>query len=340
MQDLAKARIKLTLWYVLISYGLLALFTWAVLSAESKAFAQVIDLVHSHVRGMVFNVYLQQQIEDFESHFAQWLLLFDVIILIVATAASYFLSGRTLAPIERAMRDQQRFVGDVSHELRTPLASMSMELEAFNRTGKTKLQTESLLASLHEEIKRMSGLVAGLLKIVRLEADHKEAGVRAVIDWTTLISASICLVQSQAVDHKLEIHSNLASEGEVWGNADELKQVMLILLDNAIKYTPAGGWIDVSTRLVGKKCELTVFNSGQGISEVDLIHVFDRFYRGANARDEGNGLGLAIARSIIEAHGGSIAVASQTGVGVTFRVRLARLPIVKTDSPKPEINMD
>lgn len=307
---------------MVISYSLLAVFTVAVISAERQAFAQVIDLVHSHVRGVVFNIYLQQQIEDFEAHFSQWLLLFDAVILILATIASYFLSGRTLAPIERAMQDQERFAADASHELRTPLASMAMEIEAYQRGAKTKSETTAMMSSLQEEIRRMTGMVDGLLKLVRTNEDGRKNLPKERLNWRELVEGCLLLVGSRLVDKHLRVTTDLAEAGSVVGNADELKQVVLILLDNAIKYTPGGGGVRVSTAKVGSKAELVVFNDGVDIPADDLPHIFDRFYRGATAGDEGSGLGLAIARTMVELYGGSIAVASAPGQGVTFRVRL------------------
>lgn len=329
MKAFSAARIKLTLWYMFISYSLLALFTAAVISAERQAFAQVIDLVHSHVRGIVFNVYLQQQIEDFEANFSRWLLLFDSVILIIATAASYFLSGRTLAPIEKVMQEQERFTADMSHELRTPLASMAMELEAYQRSRQSRSETAELVSSLQAEIKRMSGMVSGLMRLARLDQAKAEQISKRddqLVDMRQVVESGLAIVEPLAIERRLRIDSTMSPVGEVLGSPDELLQMVLILLDNAVKYSSGGGIIRI--RLSGQKdqIKLTVFNSGSGISAKDLPLVFNRFYRGQNAGDEGSGLGLAIARHIVELYGGSIAAASQSGKGATFRVLL---PIAK-----------
>lgn len=324
MSSFSTARIKLTLWYMVISYSLLLLFTIAVITAERQAFSQVIDLVHSHVRGIVFNVYLQQQIEEFEQSFSRWLFIFDGLILIVATVASYFLSGRTLKPIEKAMKEQQRFAADVSHELRTPLASMSMEIEAYQRGAKTKTETTELVDSLQQEIKRMSGLVAGLMKLVRLEqSDGQKDLIKQPVEVASLIENCLEAIKLPMQQQKLTLTTKLDETALVIGNPDELKQVMLILFDNAVKYTPKKGQLQVEVAKTKTEVKIIVFNSGPGIAKEDIGHVFDRFYRGANAKgDEGSGLGLAIARYIVEQYGGSIAVASQPDKGATFRILL------------------
>lgn len=329
MKTFNSTRLKLTLWYMLISYSLLILFTIAVISAERQAFAQVIDLVHSHVRGVVFNIYLQQQIEAFESHFSRWLLLFDAIILVLATAASYFLSGRSLAPIVQAMQDQERFAADVSHELRTPLASMAMEIEAYQRGDKNAHTTKQVMASLQEEVKRMTGIVTGLMHLVRLDQvdSTSQLLLQQPVDMSALVSKALESVSRQMTERQLKLKSHIATAMLVKGNPDELRQVVLILLDNALKYTPIKGLIEVDLIQEEEHVRLTVFNSGPGIIESDLSHVFDRFYRGQNVvGDEGSGLGLAIARHIVEQHSGAIAVASQPDHGVTFRVLLPHRP--------------
>jgi signal transduction histidine kinase len=323
MKPFSTARIKLTLWYMLISYVLLGLFTVAVISAEKQAFAQVIDLVHSHVRGVVFNIYLQQQIEDFEQHFSQWLLLFDAAILIVATLASYFLSGRTLKPIEEVMKEREQFTADISHELRTPLASMAMEIEAYQRGRQTKAEATVVMDSLQQEIRRMTDLVSGLMRLVRLEqAENEEPLVMTMVDLSQIVSASMESFKNRLVERQLMLAVELPPRLMVIGNPDELRQVVLILLDNAIKYTPAGGRLEVATARWHDWARLTVFNDGPGIEADDLPLVFNRFYRGRNAGDEGSGLGLAIARQLIEQHKGTVAVASTKDHGVTFRVLL------------------
>lgn len=322
MNSFFQARIKLTLWYMLISYSLLALFTVAVLSAERQAFADVVNLVNSHVRGVVFNIYLQEQINEFESNFARWLFIFDAVILVIATAASYWLSGRTLKPIERAMDDQQRFVADVSHELRTPLAGMSMAIEAYQRGNMTEAEAGDLINDLQADVKRMSGLVSGLLKLVRLESGDKQPSIVERVNFSEVVTDSIESIALAAKRQGLKVTYEIADDACVVGNSDEFRQVVTILLDNAIKYTPKKGAVRLELLKHHHQIKLTVFNSGPGVAADDLPYLFDRFYRGANAGDEGSGLGLAIARYIIEQHKGTIAVASQPNNGVTFRILL------------------
>jgi signal transduction histidine kinase len=322
MTSFNKARLKLTLWYVVISYALLAVFTVAVLSAERQAFGRVIDLVHSNTRGVVFNVYLQQQIADFETSFAQWLIIFDIAILLIAAAVSYFLSGRTLAPIERMMREQDRFLGDISHELRTPLASMAMELEAFQRGGRSKADAMAMTTQLRHEVGRLSGLVTGLMRLARLQheaANSPEKIVPAVVGEA--VNAAISRIEPLMTERRIQLQFTNESTARVTLKDDDLIQLFVILLDNAVKYSPEGEMVTVHLREEGPRCIVSVHNRGGHIASDDLPRVFDRFFRGSGAQAEGSGLGLAIARHLVESGGGSIAVAQQAD-GVVFRVIL------------------
>ena len=319
MKSFSVARLKLTLWYMLISYSLLGLFTFAVISAERQAFAQVIELVHSHVRGVVFNVYLQQQIEQFERHFATWLILFDGVILVAATIASYFLSGRTLEPIERTMKAQEQFVGDVSHELRTPLANMDVRIEAYNRGRRSLREANQTIDVVHSEVARMSSLVDGLLRLVRAEQGRQTNNTEETTDVAQALHESIERFEANIKAKQLTLSMDVAQRSFVKAKEAEVGQVLMILLDNAVKYVPTGGRLAIVLRRV-PDIEFTIFNSGEGIGAEDLPYVFDRFYRGQNAGDEGVGLGLAIARQIVESQRGTVAVASQPDSGVTFKV--------------------
>jgi signal transduction histidine kinase len=265
---------------------------------------------------VVFNVYLQDQIQQFESHFISWLIGFDIVMLVLAALASYFLSGRTLAPIERSLADQERFAADASHELRTPLSNMTMEIEAHQRTHQLDADTAELLQSVQGEINRMRDMVAGLLSLVHADQPHRLDH----LNLSQTITQVIDLMQPRLTDHNLQLDTQLDLQLQIKGQADEVKQILMILLDNAIKYTPRQGHIKITTRLIENEAQLFVFNSGPGINQADLPRVFDRFYRGGNAQLEGSGLGLAIARSLVEKMHGTIAIASEVGHGVTLRL--------------------
>lgn len=236
-----------------------------------------------------------------------------------------------LAALEGAHRhvtavneSQRRFLAEVSHELRTPLTIMLSSLDVLERTGDSDagFVTETL-HSLRTETQRMARMVNQLLMMA---PSSDELPREPVLIGEVVIDA--CR-QTAAVENGASVSwegIHALDDAVVDGTEDRLKQLFLILLDNAVKYTPAGGRIDVSGAIDGRSVTVTVADTGIGIAQKDQSHVFDRFFRSENARSrEGSGLGLAIARHISEQHGGAIHVQSELGGGSRFTVILPRL---------------
>ncbi len=222
---------------------------------------------------------------------------------------------------------QRRFVADASHELRTPLTSLEgmseMLLMGADQGDPNVVQRAA--RSMHAELRRLGRLVGDLLTLSRLDNTTP-------VRFTQLDAGRLAVEvaeQMRPLAEAKEIHLATICPGPamVNGEPDRLKQVMLNLVDNAIRHTPAGGEITVSAMDDPKRGEvrIQVRDTGPGIDPKDLPHIFDRFYRGdaSRARTTGNtGLGLAIARAIVEAHSGSITAESVPGEGATFRVAL------------------
>ncbi len=235
-----------------------------------------------------------------------------------------------LAALEDAHRQlqelnasQRQFLVDVSHELRTPLTIMLSSLDLLARVGRTDPEFQpKALADMRVEANRMARMVSQLLIMAR-----SDAGATVAYE-PVLIADSVADACRQLTSDGRQVSvecSGLERLGDavVNGNPDYLKQLFLILLDNAYKYTPAGGHVTVSGALDRDRVTVTVADTGMGIASEDLPHVFDRFYRAENAKDkEGMGLGLAIARHIAAQHGGSIEVESDVGIGSRFTVSL------------------
>ena len=321
MKTFWHARLRLTLLYVVISYFLLGLFTFAAIRSEQQAFEAIAQVVHSRVRGPIFNVVFERQLSNFEANFTRRLLVFDVLLLLAATAASYFLSGRTLAPIEEMVRKQEAFAADASHELRTPLTTMTLEIDAYRRTHSAmEPEMSTLLISLKEEIGRMTGLASGLLQLVRLNQVDQLA--RSKVDAREIVVQAVASLKDQFKDMNLVVEPSKP----LWvkANREQLRQCVLILLDNAYKYTPKGGWVRVETSKQENKVQVCVFNSGEGIDPEDLPHIFERFYRGVHANASGTGLGLAIARGFMQLQEGDVSVLS-TAVETKFCLEMPAL---------------
>ena len=244
-----------------------------------------------------------------------------------------------VAQLEDAFTRQKRFVADVSHELRTPLTALGGGLEML-LLGANRGDTEAarrLTRGMYAEVDRMRRLVEDLLTLTRL--DDGQAGLRADLVAVAPLVAEVCeqaqrLARGQIV--RCDLEAGLPS---IRADADRLRQVLLNLLDNALKHTPAPGTITIAARREGAATvALAVRDTGRGIPAGALPHVFDRFYRADPARARtgertgGAGLGLSIARGLVEAQGGHIAIESAAGRGTTVTLRF---PIAATSTDQP-----
>src|SRR5258708_11635307 len=173
MNAFYKARLKLTLWYIFISFCLLTIFTLAAIRAEQTAFDRIVQVISNPVTRPHLTALLDSRINNFERTFTTKLFLFDGLLLIFASIASYFLSGITLKPIQEMVRLQDDFAADASHELRTPLTTIGIEIEALKRT-ETNIPPayKQVFTSIQEEVLRMRGIVDGLLTLVRYNTDE------------------------------------------------------------------------------------------------------------------------------------------------------------------------
>lgn len=233
---------------------------------------------------------------------------------------------RMVAQLQAAFQAQRRFVADASHELKTPLTAIGGMAEML-RSGAASdaARRDAALASIEREVDRMGRLVADLLTLSQLEqgAHPARAEVAGAVDVGEL--AREVVHQTQLLHPEHRVAASVTGILRVRSGADELRRVLGNLVDNAVKYTPPGGCVDVSGRVDGREVVLEVSDNGQGIAAEALLHVFDRFYRADPSRTRGtggSGLGLAIVKAIVERHGGSVAMASQPGTGTTVRVRL------------------
>ena len=227
-----------------------------------------------------------------------------------------------LASLERAYVAQQRFVADASHELRAPLTIIHANLELLRR-GDALAPDEraSAIREAHTEAERLARLVADLLALARADAGVSIRRVRVELD-RALVDV-VGEARHLATGQRLEIGH--VEPTVVTGDPDRLRQLLLILLDNAIRYTPAPGRVSVTLRRAGTTVELEVHDEGVGIAAEDLPRVFERFYRADRARSRdpgGSGLGLAIAQWIVARHDGTVTLRSRPSEGTTVAVVL------------------
>jgi signal transduction histidine kinase len=236
-------------------------------------------------------------------------------------AGSWWLSGRTMGPAQRAWDQQQQFVSNASHELRTPLTLLRATAEYGLRQNRANSKTEALKDVL-EETDYMSKLVDDLLLLSRLDA-HRLKLAHEPIQLPELLGEVSRHIEKVAGDKGVQIELGDV-RGAVWGDPTRLRQVLLILLDNALRHTPAGGSIRMETGLRGRLRQIMVSDNGEGIPSRHLPHIFERFYQVDPGGDENrsSGLGLSIARGLVEAQGGIIQVESQPGNGTRFSIAL------------------
>ena len=242
--------------------------------------------------------------------------------LVLAGVGGWWLAGKSLRPVRVAFNRQHAFVSDASHELRTPLAVIRANAEFLQQEQPENVEARDIVS----ETDRLSSLVDALLAVAR-DDDRGAKALHMQVDLAEVVEATVASFRTVTTDHELELTYATPDELMVMGDREQLRQVLVILLDNAVRYTPAGGRIHVQARADGKEAVLTVHDTGIGIPEEALPRVFERFYRADDARNRqsgGVGLGLAIARELVTRHSGRISVTSTEGAGSTFTVRLPR----------------
>ncbi len=231
--------------------------------------------------------------------------------------------NRTFERLQDAFARQTRFTADASHELRTPLSVILMEAQSALSRERSAAEARQSLEVCQRAAKRMRGLIESLLLLARFDANDACDGAQSC-DLARIAKDSVELLTPLAREKGIALDLD-AEPALCCGDPEQLAQALGNIIGNAINYNHPGGSVRVSVRREQDHAALTVIDTGQGISAADLPHIFDRFYRADKARSgrEGHdGLGLAIAKAIIEAHGGGISAKSEIGNGSTFVVML------------------
>lgn len=245
--------------------------------------------------------------------------------LIIVFISSLFLADRALIPIKKSWDRQKNFVADASHELRSPLSVMqtSLELVMGNKEETVESQTK-WLENIQTENKRMTKLVNDLLLLARADSDQQLI-YKTLFPLHMIIQNAFESFEPVAYKKAIKLELKLENEVDFFGDENRLKQLVVILIDNAIKYTPSGGCVSVILNKRDNNVELLVLDTGEGIESEHLGKIFERFYRIDKARSResgGTGLGLSIADWIAKEHKGTITVSSTPGKGSTFKVQL------------------
>jgi signal transduction histidine kinase len=245
-------------------------------------------------------------------------------ILVMSSLAGYFLAGRTLTPIKEMVDKQNQFVADASHELRTPLTALQTAIEVNLRDKSLNLkQAKDILKENLDDVERLKNLSNNLLTLTKLNAN--DSYILEKVSLNEVIEQAIREVSYLAKNKKIEIKTSL-KDVTISGDKSRLKELFVIFLDNAIKYSNNDQPISVKSFVKGTSVYVDVKDKGIGIDKNDLPHIFERFYRADTSRshsqNEGYGLGLAIAKRIVDIHKGDIQVVSELNKGTTFTVVL------------------
>lgn len=328
------ARLKLTGWYLLIIMIISLSFSaviYGVLSREINRLNRVQRLrLERRLDGAPFNASFftfidSSLIEETKKRLVMQLILINGVILTTAGITGYFLAGQTLQPIQTMVNEQSRFVSDASHELRTPLTALKTTIEVALRDKKLDfISAKKTLKECLEETNKLQVLSDSLLELSRVSSVKNQLKLEPVF-LKEITREAIERISSLAAKKKIDLFDRTENL-KITGDREKLTELLVILLDNAIKYSPSKTKVEITSGIKNQQIWLAVKDQGVGIAPENLPKIFNRFYRVDTARShsqtEGFGLGLSIAKKIVEAHQGSIEVESDLGKGSTFTVFL------------------
>ncbi len=328
------ARIKITAWYLLAILVISFIFSIAiyrtVASDLNARYENIENYIRNNVRDMekippVLKDILRNDLRTAKQRVVIMLLFANGAIIIISAFVGYFLAGRTLRPIEEMVEEQNRFIADASHELRTPLAALKTSTEVALRGRKMSgADARKILEENLEDIDKLELLSGRLLHLAQYQKGERVLALERINLGSTInisYKKILPLANKRKIKIDLDVRDNYIEADRV-----SIEELILILLDNAVKYTPEGGSVSISSLAEGRNAVIRVSDSGPGISSRDIPHIFDRFYRVDQSRSKvkvsGFGLGLSIVKRIVELHHGSVNVSSEAGLGSTFIIRL------------------
>jgi signal transduction histidine kinase len=325
-----QARLKLTLLYSVIFLLLFWSLSYGIYSWMNQYFGDTkVNNNSIHVR------YEKSLLAEDESsldspsdivmdELRNIILFLDAILFFSVPTITWFLTGRTLLPVQKAHEREKQFLTDASHDLRTPLSILSGEMELTLRKERTKEEYKKTLQSNKEEIDYLVSLVENMLFFAR-DGKQKSNLQKKPVDLTDLLAERSAAFQHLANQKKQQLSFYPSEEAlDINGNQQQLKRLFSCLLDNAVKYTPQKGKITMTCLKEKDNAIITITDTGIGIPQESQQKVFDRFFRETSSRTEkGYGLGLSIAKEIVEYHDGKIQLHSKIGKGTTVTLSFA-----------------
>ena len=348
-------RIKLTFWYVLL-IGLISITVSVVVySRVSSLIETEYEAIESKIRAMSPVEYrtffivtnqvnekgirrflrvaksaqleiLSEELRTTKKGIIIQLIGVNFLIIFMFSLAGYFLSGKTLRPIRDGMERQRQFIGDAAHEFRTPLTGLKTSLEVNMMDEKMPKKIKEILNENLEDINNLESLTQNLLRLSQYDEqsfDVEKISIKELIEKT--VKTFQLIAKEKNIILKIE---DISENHTIIGNIRSLIDLVRIFIDNALKYTESGGQILINSIAKGNQVTIVISDTGIGIEEASLPYIFDRFYRADSARSKelisGYGLGLSLAKKIVEKHRGSIEVKSRIGRGTTFSVSIPK----------------
>jgi len=333
------ARIKITAYYLLIIMAITFSFSAAAYRSTTRQMERALEMQERRVKNRFFNIpnppfppnepiIDKEAVKQIEKETLTRLLLINVLILIGAGIPGYWLAGKTLKPIEEMAEKQKKFTVDAAHELKTPLTAMKTNLEVNLRDKNLDLKkAKTVLESTINDIDSLTLLTNSL--ILQSKYQNYKNGKRDSINLKESAQNVIAKLEPIAKEKKIKINLD-ADEIKTRGDENFVRELLTILVDNAIKFSKKEGKIEISIKAKNNWAQISVKDNGIGIDEKDIPYIFDRFYKADTSRSKneapGFGLGLSIAKEIVEAHKGKISVKSKKGTGTEF---LIKLPLIQ-----------
>lgn len=333
----ASARAKLTLWYLL----LIIMISGTLSFSFYFRFASVLRMEYERIdqrfqrdindlsepireRALAARRINLEDLRTIRQAMILQLLIINAGIVVIFSIGGYLLSGYTLEPIEEAHEQQRRFIGDAAHELRTPISALKTTLEVNLLDKKLPTKTRTILKENLEDVTNLEHLSESLLRLAKVTEQS------LVLEKTPLkqvIKAATKFLSSKAELRKITISTEVKPDTiVVKADRGALLDLCIILIDNALKYSPDKSQVSVIAVTKGRHAVITFTDQGIGISKRHLPRIFDRFYRVDQSRhasaQKGYGLGLSVAKKIIQQHHGAISVKSVEGNGTTFTVSI------------------
>ncbi len=331
----SSATFKLTAWYLAIIMIVSLFFSYSIYLASSREVRSGLQQQTIYIHNIFVDQFSPdndlellraQQLAIINQRILSNLIALNLVVLVLGGGASYLLARRTLKPIQDAMEAQSRFTADASHELRTPLTAMKTEIEVSLRDkGLGVGEARELLASNLEEIGKLEALSNGLLRLAQYQQGMTQPRWKTV-ELPGIVSDAMARVEHAATMAQIGFEVGVPDKLQAEADPESLEELLIILLDNAIKYGQSNTVVAIHGKQQAGDVVLTVQDHGVGIKSVDLPHIFDRFYRADTSRSKndtsGYGLGLSIAKQIVDIHHGTIEVESKLGKGTTFTVTI------------------